>query len=40
LLDFYFLPTETKVQHALVEGLKVELKKVKGVQSKEKLAYN
>jgi hypothetical protein len=38
LLDFYFLPIETKAQHALVEGLKVELKKMEGVQSKEKMA--
>jgi hypothetical protein len=39
LLDFYFLPIETNVQHPIVEGLKVELKTVKGAQSKEKLAY-
>ncbi len=39
LPHYYLPPIETKVQYALVQGLKVELHEVKGVQSKEKLAY-
>ncbi len=36
----YYLPlNKAKVQYALVQGLKVELQEVKGVQSKEKLPY-
>ncbi len=35
---YYLLLVEVKVQHTLVQGLKIKLDLVKGVQSKEKLA--
>ncbi len=38
-LHYYLPPIEAKVQYALVQSLKVKLEEVKGVQSKEKLAY-
>ncbi len=38
-LHYYLPPIEVKVQYALVQSLKVELEEVKGVQSKENLAY-
>jgi hypothetical protein len=38
-LHYYLPPIEAKVQYAFVQSLKAELEEVKGVQSKEKLAY-
>ncbi len=39
-LPYFYLPlVEAKVQHSLVQSLKIELQEVKGVHSKEKLRY-